>query len=200
MNLNRMNKYQRLTDLTFELEGLARLASERDGDELLEKRVAAKIGEINTLLFGEVKPTDIPSADIDDAMFYSLPDFEEGNVVDDNEDDEVDEVNFEEKIEEISVIEEPDSVSKLPADSGFGSVAAPAESKSKPLLSVNDRFRFRRELFGNSDPDFNDALNLIATMDSYDEAEDYFINSLEWDSESLVVKEFLEMLMRYYKS
>lgn len=65
-------------------------------------------------------------------------------------------------------------------------------------ISVNDRFRFRRELFGGSNPEFESALNLIATMDNYEEAYDYFIVGQEWDEQQPVVSEFLDMLRRYF--
>lgn len=197
-----MNKYQRLLDLTFELEGMARLASERDGDGELEKRVEAKAREIHTLLFGEEKPvekTEEPAAaDFDDSMFYSLPEPE----AETDPDPEPQPEESEPAIEEIPVAEdEPEPAPEPEPEPEPEPKPAPAPSapKSKPLLSINDRFRFRRELFGNSDPDFNDALNLIATMDSYDEAEDYFINSLDWDQNNPVVMEFMALLQRYYK-
>ena len=81
----------------------------------------------------------------------------------------------------------------------FPAKSLAATERPKPLLSVNDRFRFRRELFSNSDPDFNAALDLVATMDSYDEAEDYFYNDLEWNPEDAVVVEFMTLLTRYFK-
>lgn len=36
-------------------------------------------------------------------------------------------------------------------------------------------------------------------MDSYDEAEDYFYNDLEWNPEDAVVVEFMTLLTRYFK-
>ena len=44
----------------------------------------------------------------------------------------------------------------------------------RKAFSLNDRFRYRRELFGNSDVEMNDTLNLVETMHSYSEAEEFF--------------------------
>lgn len=70
----------------------------------------------------------------------------------------------------------------------------------KPLfkyMTINDKFRFRRELFSNSDPVFREALSLIETMESMEEVNDYFFNDLQWDPESDEVKEFSTLVERY---
>ena len=69
----------------------------------------------------------------------------------------------------------------------------------RKALSLNDRFRFRRELFGNSDVTMNDTLNLIDTMHDYDEAFDYLTHDLEWSIEEPVVQEFLQLIERHFK-
>lgn len=65
-------------------------------------------------------------------------------------------------------------------------------------FTINDKFRFRRELFGNSDSEFTDALNLVEAMSSYEEAEDYFITDLGWDREMPEVGEFLTVIEHYF--
>lgn len=74
-------------------------------------------------------------------------------------------------------------------------------SRSKDLksaFSLNDTFRFRRELFGNSAADMTDALHLVEAMHSFDEAEDYFYGDLGWDRESDDVKEFMEIIKNHF--
>lgn len=93
--------------------------------------------------------------------------------------------------------EEPEKISEEPT-------AASAKLKSggtgrKPAFCLNDRFRFRRELFSNSDSEFSEALGRVACMDSYDEAEDYFIGSLGWDPENPEVVDFLEIIRIYFE-
>lgn len=65
-------------------------------------------------------------------------------------------------------------------------------------FSINDKFRFRRELFSNSIQDYNEAIDIIAAMSSYDEAEDYFYNDLCWDPDNTEVKAFMEIVSRYF--
>lgn len=66
------------------------------------------------------------------------------------------------------------------------------------MFTVNDKFRFRRELFGNSDTEFTDTLNLVEAMRNYNEAEDYFYNDLAWDAEATEVQEFMAVVNRYF--
>lgn len=73
------------------------------------------------------------------------------------------------------------------------------EPRGRLVFSINDRYRFKRELFHGSDVDFNTTLSLVASMDGYDEAEDYFLNDLQWDEKSPDVIDFLEMLKNYFK-
>lgn len=73
----------------------------------------------------------------------------------------------------------------------------------KPIatfFSINDKYRFRRELFSNSNPEWLQALALLETMADMQEAEDYLFDDLQWDPESIDVKAFIQVLERYYKS
>lgn len=74
---------------------------------------------------------------------------------------------------------------------------AKVDSISK-AFTINDKFRFKRELFGNSDPEFSNALDLISVMRSIDEAEDYFYNELCWDVENEDVKDFMRIVRAYF--
>ena len=68
----------------------------------------------------------------------------------------------------------------------------------RKALSLNDRFRFRRELFGNSDIRMNETLALIDAMHSYDEAEDYILNDLNWDLDNPEVAEFMKIVQKHF--
>lgn len=65
-------------------------------------------------------------------------------------------------------------------------------------FSLNDRYRFRRELFSNSELDWNDALNMVASMSTYEEAEDYFYNDLGWDKNSEEVADFMNVIKNHF--
>lgn len=68
----------------------------------------------------------------------------------------------------------------------------------KSAFSLNDMFRFRRELFGNSAAEMTDAIHLVEAMSGYEEAEDYFYGDLEWDKDSDEVKEFMDIIKKHF--
>lgn len=68
----------------------------------------------------------------------------------------------------------------------------------KKAFTLNDRFRYRRELFENSDVQMTNTLNLVETMESFSEAEDYFYGDMEWDKESPEVRDFMEIIKQHF--
>lgn len=70
-------------------------------------------------------------------------------------------------------------------------------SEFSKVFTLNDKFRFRRELFGNSEYEFNDAVNLVGAMQSPTEAEEYFYDQLGWDPENEEVKAFMHIVNAY---
>ena len=79
--------------------------------------------------------------------------------------------------------------------------AALQRNLSKDLskaFTINDQFRFRRELFGNSMVEWTETLNLVEAMKSYSEAEDYFFGDLSWDKESEEVKDFMTIIRNHF--
>jgi hypothetical protein len=68
----------------------------------------------------------------------------------------------------------------------------------RKAFSLNDRFRFRRELFGNSDIEMSDTLNLVEAMSSYAEAVDYFMTDLQWDAENPEVADFMAIIEKHF--
>ena len=129
------------------------------------------------------EPTAEPTAE---------PDAETPNVADETED-----VEAEDNIEE-----ETDANEKTSDDSGPLRLDEKLQrSRSKDLksaFSLNDTFRFRRELFGNSAAEMTDALHMVEAMHSFDEAEDYFYGDLGWDRESDDVKEFMAIIKNHF--
>lgn len=74
-------------------------------------------------------------------------------------------------------------------------------SLSKDLskaFSLNDRFRYRRELFSNSEMEMRNTLNMVEAMQSFAEAEDYFYGDLEWDKESPEVMDFMTIIRNHF--
>lgn len=61
-------------------------------------------------------------------------------------------------------------------------------------LSLNDIYRFRRELFNFSDEEMEEALDALSGMTSKEEVEDFFYNDLCWEPDDEVVREFMNMI------
>lgn len=93
------------------------------------------------------------------------------------------------EVEEVAVLEPAEEAVK---------VSRHPQVDIRKLFTLNDKFRFRRELFGNSEMEFVDALNTVSAMHSMSEAEDYFYNDLEWDAEIEEVKDFMQVLQQYF--
>lgn len=123
------------------------------------------------------------------------PDAETSNVADETEDVEAED-------NEDNIEEEPEANEKASGDSEPLRLDEKLQrSRSKDLksaFSLNDTFRFRRELFGNSAAEMTDALHMVEAMHSFDEAEDYFYGDLGWDRESDDVKEFMAIIKNHF--
>lgn len=74
----------------------------------------------------------------------------------------------------------------------------PSEKKKVPAFCLNDRFRFRRSIFGGSDAEFNTTMTHIASLDNYSEAEDFFLTDMGLDPADEDVADFLEIIRNYF--
>ena len=69
----------------------------------------------------------------------------------------------------------------------------------RKAFSVNDRFRFQRELFAGSASAMNTAIEHIEMMKSYGNAELYFYSQLHWDRDNEDVKDFMAIVRNHYQ-
>ena len=70
----------------------------------------------------------------------------------------------------------------------------------RKAFSVNDRFRFQRELFAGSASAMNTAIEHIEVMTSYGNAELYFFSQLHWDRDNQDVQDFMEIVRNHFQS
>lgn len=168
-----------LLDKIYELEGLVHLALKRDDSSedflrLISKK-GREIGEICANVDAvSIEETPQPSESVES---FSLEEY--------SLDEEP--TNKEEEKEQsfpIYELKDPNQDEK---------------PRGKLVFSINERFRFRKELFENSDADFNNTLALVASMEDYEEAEDYFLNEEGFDSKNPIVIEFLDVIKKYFK-
>ena len=69
----------------------------------------------------------------------------------------------------------------------------------RTAFSVNDRFRFQRELFAGSASAMNTAIEHIEMMSSYGNAELYFFSQLHWDRDNEDVKDFMTIVRNHFQ-
>ena len=69
----------------------------------------------------------------------------------------------------------------------------------RKAFSINDRFRFQRELFAGSANALNTAIEHIEVMNSYGNAELYFYSQLNWDRENEVVQDFMTIVRNHFQ-
>lgn len=67
-------------------------------------------------------------------------------------------------------------------------------SKKNTIFTLNDKFRFIRDIFHNDDNEMERTLNLILRMKSMEEVEDYLYNDLCLDPENEDVKAFVDII------
>lgn len=198
------------------LDRLQMLLGEREGDEGEEMQEDACMVENDVADAGSEEPEPEPEEDVAEVTAEQVADGEYDNeqepmvelVLDDeptaepdaetpNVADETEDVEAEDSIEEETEANEKasDDSEPLRLDEKL------QRSRSKDLksaFSLNDTFRFRRELFGNSAAEMTDALHMVEAMHSFDEAEDYFYGDLGWDRESDDVKEFMAIIKNHF--
>lgn len=198
------------------LDRLQMLLGEREGDDGEETQEDTCMVENDEADAGSEEPEPEPEEDVAEVTAEQVADGEYDNeqepmvelVLDDeptaepdaetpNVADETEDVEAEDNIEEETEANEKasDDSEPLRLDEKL------QRSRSKDLksaFSLNDTFRFRRELFGNSAAEMTDALHMVEAMHSFDEAEDYFYGDLGWDRESDDVKEFMAIIKNHF--
>lgn len=210
---------EELITLNYELEGLLYLALHR-GDDTPEKVWEMISEKIDSLKAGidiresEAAPVAEETGEEPAVMTEIIVEKEEPVIFEqetqEEETGEEEVVAVEETVpaEEVTLASEPATIVEQPAPAEEPvTEAAPvaelrldeklARQNSRDLrkaFSLNDRFRFRRELFGNSDERMNEALHAVESMATIDEAHDYFYNSLGLDKTSTDVADFIAVI------
>ena len=211
-----------ILEKVYELEGLLLLARSREQDNIdasLRQLILAK-GETIEALLGdtfaenEISVVEMPEPESDEASIEINESLEDEvpaeseepensySLIDDDADADEDSGNHSYEIpddedadEEVVDDEDEDDDVPLTLDEAL------QRNMSRDLrkaFSLNDRFRYRRELFANNDVEMNDTLNLVETMHSFSEAEDFFYGDLEWDKEAPEVIDFMNVIRNHF--
>ena len=68
----------------------------------------------------------------------------------------------------------------------------------RKAFSLNDRFRFRRELFGGDEARMNKVINDLNDLHSYEDSVTYLNNELKWNIEDEAVADFIKLLEKRF--
>ena len=71
-------------------------------------------------------------------------------------------------------------------------------SDFRKAFSLNDRFRFRRELFGGDEERMNKAINELNELNSYEDSISYLNDELKWNIEDEAVADFIKLLEKRF--
>jgi hypothetical protein len=182
---------ERLIQLNIEIEGLLRVLKDRDNNDALQL-LKDKYSEFKST-FEEVsaEPAVTEISELSENSECSEPSEPAAQP-----------------------IEQPTEPADIPAPTTVDEIVAsrPNEMRVDEMLTrreardlrkaftLNDKFRFRRELFANNDAVFADTLNLLSAMQNLDEAMEYMRDDLGWDMESDDVKDFVNIVSNHFAS
>lgn len=68
----------------------------------------------------------------------------------------------------------------------------------RKVFTLNDKFRFRRELFNGDDEAFGRTLDMLQAMNGMDEATRYMYDDLGWDPENEHVADFVLIVKNHF--
>ena len=68
----------------------------------------------------------------------------------------------------------------------------------RKAFSLNDRFRFRRELFGGDEGRMNEAISDLNELQSFEESITYLDKQLKWNVEDEAVADFIKLLEKRF--
>ena len=112
-----------------------------------------------------------------------------------------DEEEEEGKKEESAIVEEPVVETVVKEEEPKSAVLGESLKLSAGLrhaISLNDSFRFSRELFGGNTDLMNRVIEQISVMSSYKTAVAFLSSKVELNEEKEAVNDFLELLKKYF--
>lgn len=195
------SKSEQLLPLCYEIEGLICLINQRNSDvpegvyQMIKDKIKMLADEVDSL--APVKAPEIEPAPVaeDIPLSETMPDVEpEMSTAD------------EEAVADSALLEEEEDADVAPQPE-----EEPAQEIEKPknnsldlpviskfqvnYFSINDRYRFSRELFNGDMAEMEETLDAISGLSSAEEVVDYLANDLCWDPDSETVKDFVAIVL-----
>ena len=170
--------------------------SEEDSPVIIQslESVVVKEDEEGEAIVAEEKPVVIAAA----AETAAAAEEEEEAAAAEEEEEEEEE---EGKKEEPAIVEEPVVETVVKEEEPKSAVLGESLKLSAGLrhaISLNDSFRFSRELFGGNTDLMNRVIEQISVMSSYKTAVAFLSSKVELNEEKEAVNDFLELLKKYF--
>lgn len=167
--------------------------SEEDSPVIIQslESVVVKEDEEGEAIVAEEKPVVIAAA----AETAAAAEEEEEAAAEEEEEEE------EGKKEEPAIVEEPVVETVVKEEEPKSAVLGESLKLSAGLrhaISLNDSFRFSRELFGGNTDLMNRVIEQISVMSSYKTAVAFLSSKVELNEEKEAVNDFLELLKKYF--
>lgn len=164
--------------------------SEEDSPVIIQslESVVVKEDEEGEAIVAEEKPVVIAAA-------------AETAAAEEEEAEEEEEEEEEGKKEEPAIVEEPVVETVVKEEEPKSAVLGESLKLSAGLrhaISLNDSFRFSRELFGGNTDLMNRVIEQISVMSSYKTAVAFLSSKVELNEEKEAVNDFLELLKKYF--
>ena len=164
--------------------------SEEDSPVIIQslESVVVKEDEEGEAIVAEEKPVVIAAA-------------AETAAAEEEAEEEEEEEEEEGKKEESAIVEEPVVETVVKEEEPKSAVLGESLKLSAGLrhaISLNDSFRFSRELFGGNTDLMNRVIEQISVMSSYKTAVAFLSSKVELNEEKEAVNDFLELLKKYF--
>ena len=100
-------------------------------------------------------------------------------------------------------VEKPEPVAEPTPEPVVVSVAEPVEAPVEEaqalrnlmsVISLGDKFRFRHDLFSDSNDLFKETIEILNTIEKFDEAVNYLQGKFNWDAEDATVVYFYDII------
>ena len=169
--------------------------SEEDSPVIIQslESVVVKEDEEGEAIVAEEKPVVIAAA-AETAAAAAEEEEEEAAEEEEEEEEEG-------KKEEPAIVEEPVVETVVKEEEPKSAVLGESLKLSAGLrhaISLNDSFRFSRELFGGNTDLMNRVIEQISVMSSYKTAVAFLSSKVELNEEKEAVNDFLELLKKYF--
>lgn len=208
-----MTDIDNLLNQSVEIESLLRLLRDRDSLEartLLGQKVDAYLGAVKAFLAAPVGH-DAPQAEAAETRGREV--LAQAHAVEVKDQEAVEpEDRTEADLAEAAVAREEtaSAAAEIPAEAPVEVPKARSLAESRPrdhaarnlakAFTLNERFRFIREVFGGDAVDFENTLHVLEDFDSPDEVADYIYNEMMLDPADRAVADFVTLVQNHIRN